>query len=53
MAAHAWDCHGALQAGLKACFVQRDAAEPYPPFLDQPHHIVKSFEELEGLLVGL
>ena len=52
VAAHAWDVHGALQAGMKAAYVQRDPKEPYPSFLDQPQLIVEDFVQLaEKLLV--
>ncbi len=52
-AAHPWDCHGALQAGLQAAYIQRDPSEePYPAFLDQPQYVVRDFEELAARVVG-
>lgn len=50
VASHPWDCHGALQAGLKAAYVQRDPREPYPEFLDQPQMVVTDFKELAETL---
>lgn len=46
VASHPWDVHGALRAGLRAVYVQRDPAEKYPAFLRQPEAIVRSFREL-------
>ncbi len=42
-----------LQAGLQACYVQRDPGEPYPAFLSkQPQLVVRSFEEMATQLAG-
>lgn len=46
VASHPWDCNGAMQAGMKAAYVQRDPREPYPQFVDKPQLIVKDFGEL-------
>lgn len=46
VASHPWDVNGALQAGLKAAYIQRDPKDPYPTFLDQPQIVVKDFKEL-------
>ena len=35
VAVHPWDCHGAMQAGLQAGFVNRDGVH-YPPYFDRP-----------------
>ena len=51
VAAHPWDCHGALQAGLQACYVQRDPHGAYPAFLDQPQLSVHSLEEAADALL--
>ncbi len=51
VASHPWDVHGALQAGLKAAYVQRDPSAPYPEFLDQPQVVVKDFKELAQTLL--
>ena len=50
-AAHPWDVHGALQAGLQACYLRRPGGEAWPPFLDQPQLTVGSLEELARALV--
>lgn len=50
VAAHPWDCFGAMQAGLKAAYVRREPSELYPGFLDKPHLTVDSFEELATAL---
>lgn len=40
-----------LQAGLQACYVQREPGEPYPAFLaKQPQLVVHNFEELAARL---
>ena len=51
VAVHPWDCHGAMQAGMKAAYVQRNSNEPYPEFLDKPQFIVKDFRELADRLL--
>jgi len=51
VASHPWDCHGALQAGMKAAYVQRDPHQPYPEFLDQPQTVVTDFTELAETLL--
>lgn len=53
VASHPWDCHGALQAGMKAAYVQRDPRDPYPEFLDQPQIRVTDFKELAETLLQL
>jgi len=51
VAAHPWDCHGALQVGLRACYLQR-TVEQYPEFLDQPELTVRTFTELAEALLA-
>ena len=51
VAVHPWDCHGAMQAGMKAAYIQRNPNEPYPEFLDKPQFIVKDFRELADRLL--
>lgn len=58
VAAHAWDVHGALRAGLQGAYVQRGAgAEPYgfPPGsgAPQPRLVARDFADLAAQLAAL
>lgn len=55
VASHPWDIHGALQAGLQAAYVQREAGEPYsyPPESRQPQQVVRDFSELAAALATM
>lgn len=51
VAAHPWDVHGAMQAGLLGAYVQRSPHEPYPAWLPlQPHTVAADFEALAAQL---
>jgi 2-haloacid dehalogenase len=51
VAAHPWDIHGAMQAGLRGAYMQRSPHEPWPAYLMQrPDMVVASFEELAAKL---
>ncbi len=46
VAVHPWDVHGAVAAGLRGVWVDRDARGHYPPGLRRPHHTVVALPEL-------
>lgn len=46
LAAHPWDVHGALSAGLRAIYVQR-TSEPYPSYFEkQPEAVLGGLNEV-------
>ncbi len=52
IAAHPWDIHGALAAGLRATYVDRPKIE-YPPYYIKPDFIIPSLKELADLPIGV
>lgn len=50
VASHHWDVAGAMQAGLRGVYVQRDAAEVWPDYLPAPDAVVTSFSGLLEVL---
>lgn len=50
VATHAWDCHGAKRAGLKAGFVQR--GQNWPPAFDQPDAMGEELLDVARAIVG-
>jgi 2-haloacid dehalogenase len=47
-----FDVLGALHAGLKAAWVQRDPSTPFDPWGEAPTLTVSSLDELQGALVA-
>eukprot|EP00878_Enallax_costatus_P003823 GHUV01004039.1.p1 GENE.GHUV01004039.1~~GHUV01004039.1.p1 ORF type:complete len:263 (+),score=72.57 GHUV01004039.1:469-1257(+) len=50
VAVHPWDIAGAMQAGLRGVYVQRDPNEAWPDYLPAPDAVVDSFSGLAELL---
>jgi hypothetical protein len=51
---HPWDTFGAMQAGLRGVYVQRKAAEAWPPSLPRKAELVSAdFTSLAKSLVAL
>lgn len=51
VASHPWDVNGALAAGLRGAYVERD--EAYPGFLRRPELATRGFGELADCLLAL
>eukprot|EP00879_Flechtneria_rotunda_P016779 GHRR01017562.1.p1 GENE.GHRR01017562.1~~GHRR01017562.1.p1 ORF type:complete len:115 (+),score=34.80 GHRR01017562.1:1250-1594(+) len=50
VASHPWDIAGAMQAGLRGVYVQRNPAEAWPDYLPAPDATVTSFAGVVELL---
>lgn len=51
VSSHPWDVFGAMQVGMQAVYVQRDATRCWPEFLDAPRCIVRNFDELADVFL--
>ena len=51
VAAHDWDTHGALSAGMQAVYVDRSGA-PYHPLYRQPDIVARSMDEVAEQIIG-
>lgn len=51
VAVHPWDVHGAQQAGLTGCYLDRDD-DPWPDFLAPPDLTIRDLTQLAGRLVS-